>query len=174
VNLVTMLGFEEGNEDPWALGQLLGRIMGPGDLLLSELQISDGGWAPIQGFYGHLAMRRFSRLAFESSWGSDLRTCYGVSVVPVVLQGLGAIPVAVAMEKVIEPGHRRDGTLVVTNACLKPHGLSFRDMRERCGPFRVLAQNTTGDRSIAFQLSDRRAAEKPNALTRSWQDWGRR
>jgi hypothetical protein len=173
VNLVTMLGFEEGNEDPWALGKILGRIMGPGDLLLSELQLSDGGWNPIHGFYRHLAMRRFSRLSYESAWGGDLRTTYGVSIVPVTLNGLGAIPVAVAMEKVIEANHRSNGAVVVTNVCLKPHGLSFRDLRERCGPFRVLAQNTTGDRSIAFQLSDRRALEGTNALTRSWQDWSR-
>jgi hypothetical protein len=154
INLVTMLGFEEGNEDPRDLGALLGRLMAPGDMLLSEMQVCDGGWDAVQRFYTCPTMRRFSRLALESKW-TGLNTRFGVMVVPVEVGGLGNLAAAVTLEKVVQPGHYRDGTVIVTNVCLKPGGKAFRALRSRCGPFRVLAQNATGDRSISFQVSDR-------------------
>jgi hypothetical protein len=71
VNLVTMLGFEEGNEDPRELGALLGRLLAPGDMLLSEMQVCDAGWDAVQRFYTGPTMRSFSLDSPSSRSGKD-------------------------------------------------------------------------------------------------------
>lgn len=62
-NLVTMLGFEEGNEHPATNASMLGSMLDPGDLLLSEMQLlPKTSWLPIFEFYSTDLMRRFSHV----------------------------------------------------------------------------------------------------------------
>jgi len=64
--LVTMLGFQEGNEDPLTASAWLQRIAGPGDIVLAEMQVMpETGSEAVMKFYRHPLMARFSRLAFE-------------------------------------------------------------------------------------------------------------
>lgn len=42
LTVVTNLGFQEGNDLPTRIGPMLTRITQPGDLLLSEMQVSCG------------------------------------------------------------------------------------------------------------------------------------
>jgi hypothetical protein len=154
-NLVTMLGFEEGNEHPAAVNAMLERILEPGDLFLSEMQIlSDGGWHPIFNFYQNALMRRFSKLALERS-KPQVDSEYGVYLVPLSLDTDGAPTMAaVTAERIRNPQTGHDG-IFVTNYCLKFALDEYRQLRESTGRLKVLAQRTTADGSVVFQLTQR-------------------
>ncbi len=154
-NLVTMLGFEEGNEHPAAVNAMLESILEPGDLFLSEMQIlSGGGWHPIFNFYQNDLMRRFSKLAFERARpGVDSE--YGVYLVPLSLGTDGAPTMAaVTAERVHNEAVGQD-RIHVTNYCLKFALEEYRHLREDSGRLKVLAQRTTADGSVVFQLTQR-------------------
>lgn len=154
-NLVTMLGFEEGNEHPAAVNEMLERILEPGDLFLSEMQIlSGGGWHPIFNFYQNDMMRRFSKLAFQRG-APQVESEYGIYLVPLSLGTDGAPTMAaVTAERVHgpQPGH---DSIYVTNYCLKFALEEYRHLREDSGRLKVLAQRTTADGSVVFQLTQR-------------------
>ncbi|MDN3258616.1 hypothetical protein QWJ26_02090 [Streptomyces sp. CSDS2] len=152
-NLVTMLGFEEGNEHPADINEMLEHILEPGDLFLSEMQIlSDGGWHPIFNFYQNDLMRRFSKIALERS-RPHADSEYGVYLVPVSLGTDGAPTMAaVTAERVHESGA---DSIFVTNYCLKFALQEYRHLREESGRLKVLSQRTTADGSVVFQLTQR-------------------
>ncbi|TLD11682.1 hypothetical protein PspLS_11795 [Pyricularia sp. CBS 133598] len=76
VTVVANLGFQEGNDLPSRIRNMLASLTRPGDLVLSEMQIYDelaeGDKADIiRSFYLHPEMRRFSALVgqkFDKSW----------------------------------------------------------------------------------------------------------
>jgi hypothetical protein len=153
-NLVTMLGFEEGNEHPRKTREMLDGILGSGDLLLSEMQLLPrGDWSPIFNFYQSEEMRRFSEVTFRRTHPT-LKSEYGVYLVPVRLAGFDPLMVAVTAEKIVDDEGLRD-KIFVTNYCLKYTYESYVDLREAGGKFRVLSQRATGDGSVAFQLSEK-------------------
>jgi hypothetical protein len=155
MNVVTMLGFEEGNEHPEMVASMLERLLWPGDLVLSEMQLlSPGGWMPIFSFYHTSLMRRFSQLVLER-YMPDFESEYAVYLVPDKV-GSSSVPfmIAVTAEKISansQPGDR----LLVTNYCIKLSADAYRKQREASGKLRVLAQRATGDGTIAFQLAQR-------------------
>ncbi|GGM51405.1 hypothetical protein GCM10012275_22880 [Longimycelium tulufanense] len=155
-NLVTMLGFAEGNEHPTAVARLLDDILRPGDLFLSEMQLlSPSGWSPVFDFYRTDLMRKFSEITLHRS-RPDVESEYCVFLVPLELPELDSpLMAAVTAERIVgvptgEPG------LFVTNYCLKFSAAEYLRLRERSGQFVVVAQRTTADGSIAFQLAQRK------------------
>ncbi len=153
--LVTMLGFQEGNEMPGTMMNFFRRIMRPGDLLLAEIQVlPKANWLPIFEFYGSDLMRRFSKIGLRRALG-ELESEYGVVLVPVPME----IPVrgfvAVTTERIVSEDKMND-KIFVTNYCIKYADEEFRMLRELDGAFRVVAQRLTGDRSVSFQLAERR------------------
>jgi len=150
--LVTSLGFQEGNEDPASLAAFYRRLLSPDDLLLSEMQLGRApAWHRVEDFYGHPHMRRFSRLAFERVLGSE-PTRGGVSIVPVGVFADEPLWAAVLHEKPLNGiGHLP--RLFVSNYCLKYSPQQYRALRDASGSLEIMAERTTGDASVAFQLS---------------------
>ncbi|MFF2807995.1 hypothetical protein ACFVT2_12505 [Streptomyces sp. NPDC058000] len=154
-NLVTMLGFEEGNEHPAAINAMLDNILEPGDLFLSEMQIlSDGGWHPIFNFYQNDLMRRFSKIALERSQ-PHVDSEYGVYLVPLSLGTDGAPTMAAVTAERIRESQSGADSIFVTNYCLKFALDEYRHLREESGRLKVLAQRTTADGSVVFQLTQK-------------------
>ncbi len=153
-NLVTMLGFEEGNEHPHKTREMLDGTLSSGDLLLSEMQLlPQGDWSPIFNFYQSEEMRRFSKVTFRRTYPA-LKSEYGVYLVPVQLAGFDPLMVAVTAEKIVDHNRLRD-KIFVTNYCLKYTYENYVSVREAGGKLRVLSQRVTGDGSVAFQLSEK-------------------
>jgi hypothetical protein len=155
-NLVTMLGFEEGNDHPWSVALLLDLILDPGDIFLSEMQLlSPTGWSPIYNFYQSDLMRRFSRVCFKRNYG-DRRSEYGIYLIPVKLSNIG-VPtmVAVTTETIVGDESDLNGLVFVTNYCIKFSADEYVAAREAPGFMKVLSQNTSADGSLAFQISQR-------------------
>ncbi|MGH7928325.1 MAG: hypothetical protein ACREQV_11070, partial [Candidatus Binatia bacterium] len=101
MNVVTMLGFEEGNEHPEVVASMLERLLRPGDVVLSEMQLlSPGGWMPIFNFYHTSLMRRFSQLILKR-YMPDVESDYAVYLVPAIVGG-SSVPsmIAVTAEKI--------------------------------------------------------------------------
>ncbi|MFJ9635699.1 hypothetical protein [Streptomyces sp. NPDC101178] len=154
-NLVTMLGFEEGNEHPAAIDEMLDRILEPGDLFLSEMQIlSESGWHPIFNFYQNDLMRRFSKLALDRS-RPNVDSEYGVYLVPLSLGTDGAPTMAAVTAERIRGSKADEDSIFVTNYCLKFALDEYRHLREGSGRLKVLAQRTTADGSVVFQLTQK-------------------
>ncbi|MFI5526704.1 hypothetical protein [Streptomyces platensis] len=154
-NLVTMLGFEEGNEHPAAVNEMLDRILEPGDLFLSEMQVlSDGGWHPIFNFYQNDLMRRFSKIALERNL-PQVDSEYGVYLVPLSLGTDGSPTMAAVTAERIRGAQPGTDRIFVTNYCLKFALDEYRHLRESSGRLKVLAQRTTADGSVVFQLTQK-------------------
>jgi len=152
-SLFTMLGFEEGNEDPSEMAAFLNKITKRGDLLLSEMQLlSQLDMSPIFSFYKGELMKKFSKLHFQRVFG-NIESEYGVFLVPIFWNG-EKIFVAVTTELILGISEL-NGKFFVTNYCIKYQANEFRDFREKSGDFRVISQRTTSDGSLAFQLSER-------------------
>ncbi len=150
--LITMLGFQEGNEDPQMMGALLAKLAGADDWLLSEMQVRPAeGWQAVTAFYGNCLMKRFSRLAFSRVF-ADRPSESVLFIVPVAELDGEPISAAVMCEKTKDaaPGMPM---LFVTNYCLKYTAVQLRRYRELY--FDIGAQRLTGDGSVAFQLSRR-------------------
>lgn len=153
--LVTSLGFQEGNEDPSSLAAFYRRLLSPGDLLLSEMQLGRApAWHQVEDFYNLPHMRRFSRLAFERVLG-DEPTHGGVSIVPVGVFASEPLWAAVLHESPVN-GIDHLPRLFVSNYCLKYSPRQYQALRQASGALEIVAERTTGDESVAFQLSRRR------------------
>lgn len=153
-NVVTMLGFEEGNEHPAVNAEMLDRILAPGDLLLSEMQLLPRtSWLPIFDFYSTAHMRRFSETVLARHYG-PAKSDYGIYLLPVSLDGGDRqTMIAVTTESVRQADGSGAGPIVVTNYCLKYGYDAYMRHREENGRMEVLAQEVTADGSIVFQLS---------------------
>lgn len=155
-NVVTMLGFEEGNEHPAVVANLLDEILEPGDYFLSEIQLlSRTDWSPIFNFYQSELMRRFSKVTLQRNVpGAESE--YGVYLIPVALSPFGPpTMVAVTGETIIRGGGAFDGKLFVTNYCLKYSSDEYVRARQSIANLRVISQRETADGTVAFQLAQR-------------------
>lgn len=197
VTIITNLGFQEGNDLPSRTGPMLERLMRPGDLLLSEMQVlhdspnsfeqvgTDGviRAAAIERFYRLPEMRRFSLLIaqrfsksnsssdagrsspeLKCNDNSNYDDCeqqlheppeYLFNLVPLRTDELvGFVNVAATLISV-----RVDGGVkkyLLTNSCLKYTQAQFHQVRETSGNFRVMKSLETGDKSVVFQIAERR------------------
>jgi len=152
--LVTMLGFQEGNESPARMAGLFRRLLRSGDVLLAEMQLlAKADWSSVFRFYDNDNMRRFSKLGFREVFG-DLESEYGVVLVPVPMEISGTGFVAVTTERIVAEGDLFD-KIYVSNYCIKYSLDDFRKIREFDGGFKIVSQRLTGDNSVGFQLSAR-------------------
>lgn len=150
--LVTMLGFQEGNEDPNTIADWFKSMTNPSDLLLSEMQLhSDVRHADIHALYQHPLMRRFSKIALTRAAGNQFSD-YQSYLVPVELED-GHMMQAMVLCEHLNNGD--DRATFVSNYCLKYSKEEFRHYRERNGTFDIISETYTGDETIVFQLSQR-------------------
>ncbi|MCJ1373431.1 hypothetical protein MMC20_004659 [Loxospora ochrophaea] len=177
VTVVTNLGFQEGNDLPSRIGPMLMRLTRPGDLLLSEMQVlhrgsggasdktsSDTEGAQIKHFYHHPEMRRFSALVGQqldsrnspepqgAGSNGEQGEEYQFHLVPLQTE-VGSVKVATTLVSVHVDGAKK---YLLTNSCLKYTLEQFRRAREAAGDFTVRAERVTGDKSVVFQIAERR------------------
>lgn len=151
--LTTMLGFQEGNEDPKTMSGWLGAMLAPNDLLLSEMQLYQKmDTSRITEFYQHPLMKQFSKIAFKRVFG-DQNSEYETYILPVTLKDGNDLQ-AMIMCEAFREGYAQK-SLLVTNYCLKYSENEFQHYRAYGSKFRVLSESYTGDKSIVFQLSQR-------------------
>ncbi len=152
--LITMLGFQEGNDDPLVVNDWLRSIARHGDLLLSESQLyTDGQIERIPGFYAHPAMQRFSRIAFERAVDRTLPSLNRFFLLPVSFQDGQTAHVAILGEEFSNAISGR--TLHVSNFCLKLTLDQYRHYRKLGGYFEIAGETLTDDETLHFQLSRR-------------------
>ena len=167
VTVVTNLGFQEGNDLPSRTGPMLQSLTRPGDLLLSEMQVFHGSTgerartgeaeaAAIERFYQLPEMRRFSALVgrrFDSCSPPDgEQQEYLFNLVPLRTE-IGSVKVAATLVSVRIDGVKK---YVLTNSCLKYTCDQFQQAREASGNFVVISSQETGDKSVVFQIAERR------------------
>jgi len=152
--VVTMLGFQEGNDDPFVVNDWLANIARPGDLLLSESQLYTTGHVDkISGFYANPAMQRFSRIAFERSVDRSLPTLNRFFLLPVAFRDGQSAQVAILAEEYAGSINARN--LHVSNFCLKLTLDQYRHYRQEGGHFTIVGESSTDDQTLHFQLSRR-------------------
>jgi len=152
--LVTMLGFQEGNDDPFTVNGWLKDIARPGDLLLSESQLYKAGHIDkIPYFYANPAMQRFSRIAFEQSVDRVLPTLNRFFLLPVPFRDGETAQVAILGEEFSNTISGR--SLHVSNFCLKLTLGQYRQYRQHGGYFEITGETFTDDETLHFQLSRR-------------------
>ena len=166
VTIMVNLGFQEGNDLPSRIGPMLTRLTRPGDLLVSEMQVSDAEQdANIREFYLHPEMRRFSALVgqnFEKNItvdqvekeirkGNYQGEDYIYQLVPLQTD-VGTVKVATTLVPIHSSGSTK---YVLTNSCLKYTVDQFQLARETYGKFVVRSIQRTGDKSVVFQISER-------------------
>ncbi|MCJ1360692.1 MAG: hypothetical protein MMC33_010701 [Icmadophila ericetorum] len=173
ITIVTNLGFQEGNDLPSRTGPMLKRLTRPGDLLLSEMQVfyaskgrdggpREAGAASIEQFYQLPEMRRFSLLVGQqfnsasppetSAASNGEQSEYLFKLVPLQTE-VGSVNVATTLVSVENNGDKK---YVLTNSCLKYTPDQFQQAREASGDFVVVVSQETGDKSVIFQISERR------------------
>lgn len=152
--LITMLGFQEGNDDPFTVGEWLRNIARPGDLMLSESQLyTENRVDRIPGFYAHPAMQRFSRIAFEQAINRHLPTLNRFFLLPVPFRDGQIAQVAILGEEFADAINGRN--LHVSNFCLKLTLEQYRHYRQHGGYFEITGETFTDDETLHFQLSRR-------------------
>jgi len=152
--VVTMLGFQEGNDDPFVVNDWLANIARPGDLLLSESQLYTAGHVDkISSFYAHPAMQRFSRIAFEQAVDRNQPTLNRFFLLPVAFRDGQSAQVAILAEEFA--GSIKARNLHVSNFCLKLTLNQYRHYRQEGGQFTIVGESSTDDQTLHFQLSRR-------------------
>ena len=152
--LITMLGFQEGNDHPVLVNDWLRAIARPDDLVLSESQLYSASHAhSISAFYAHPAMQRFSRLAFETALERTAKSVTRFFLLPVFFQDGQTVMVAVLGEEFSNASHER--MLHVTNFCLKLTAEQYRYYRLDSAFFEIVGETFTDDETLHFQLSRR-------------------
>ncbi|MBO0345392.1 L-histidine N(alpha)-methyltransferase [Roseibium sp. CAU 1637] len=152
--LITMLGFQEGNDDPFTVNGWLRDIARQGDLLLSESQLyRRNEVSKIPAFYGHAAMQRFSRIAFEQAIDRTAPTLNRFFLLPVTFQDGESAQVAILGEEFTHSTYGR--SLHVSNFCLKLTADQYRHYRQHGSYFEIIGESFTDDETLHFQLSRR-------------------
>lgn len=152
--LVTMLGFQEGNDDPFKINEWLRNIAREGDFLLSESQLHVTGQIDkIANFYAHPAMQRFSRISFEQAIDPAVPTLNRFFLLPVTFQDGQTAQVAILAEEFATTTDERN--LHVSNFCLKLQLDQYRHYRKIGGYFDIIGETITDDKTLHFQLSRR-------------------
>ncbi len=168
VTVIINLGFQEGNDLPSRIIPMLAQLTRPGDIVLSEMQVSGQNQEDnIRQFYLHPQMRRFSALVAQkfdpriqldvfAEANGDVQSLrqggqYIYQLVP-MLTGIGTVNTATTLFSVQID---RDIKYILTNSCLKYTAPQFLQARESSGEFRVLSEQSTGDASVLFQIAER-------------------
>jgi hypothetical protein len=151
--IVTMLGFQEGNEDPKAILDILDNITAPKDIVLSEMQmISEYNFTPIFDFYNSSNMVEFSSVVFKQIF-SALDSVHGVFLLPITINSFRCF-VAITTETITSYGEYFN-KIFITNYCLKFSPNQYTAIREERNLFTVFGSHCTEDQSVMFQLSQK-------------------
>lgn len=150
--IITMLGFQEGNETPEKMQSLLKRITRSGDILISEMQVlGDSGVEGIVDFYKLAEMKSFSKMVCVRE---NFKPIEGHKIFMAPIQSnLGEVFTIATLVPVHSSGKKH---LALTNCCLKYSREQFRSARTKNGYFRILDEIVTGDKTVVYQISERK------------------
>lgn len=152
--LITMLGFQEGNDDPHTITDWMQKIARQDDMLLSEVQLyGNGSAANISSFYRNPMMQRFSRIAFEQAIKDSTISVSRFFLLPVQTSSGEYIFAAILCEEFIDKERKRK--LFVSNYCLKFDLSQYREYREINKHFKIVEETLTEDETLLFQISVR-------------------
>jgi len=151
--LVTMLGFQEGNDESSTMNSWMKNIVKKDGYLLSEMQLmSEDTRQQVIGFYRNPNMIRFSKVAFTRAFG-DLDSNYSSVLLPLTQKSGEKVNAMMMIESFTDV----DGAQLhlVTNFCLKYTSAQYHQHRVQDQSFDVEFESLTGDNSVVFQLSRR-------------------
>ncbi len=150
--LITMLGFQEGNDDPYTITNWLQQIARTDDMLLSEVQLySNTSAINISSFYRNPMMQRFSRIAFEQGVKDSAISVGRFYLLPVQTSDGEFIFAAILCEEFLDADRNRK--LFVSNYCLKFDFPQYRAYREIDKHFKIVEETLTQDETLMFQIS---------------------
>lgn len=150
--LITMLGFQEGNDDPYTVTDWLQSIARQDDMLLSEVQLFSNARAlNISSFYRNPMMQRFSRIAFEQGVKDSAISVGRFYLLPVQTSDGEFIFAAILCEEFLDADRNRK--LFVSNYCLKFDFPQYRAYREIDKHFKIVEETLTQDETLMFQIS---------------------
>lgn len=150
--LITMLGFQEGNDDPYTITNWLQQIARMDDMLLSEVQLySNASAANISSFYRNPMMQRFSRIAFEQGVKDSAISVGRFYLLPVQTSDGEYIFAAILCEEFLDA--ERSRKLFVSNYCLKFDFSQYQAYREIDKHFKIVEETLTQDETLLFQIS---------------------
>lgn len=148
-----MLGFQEGNELPETIGQIIRRIGGARTYVLSEMQLSiPNDDEHIHRFYRHHCMTRFSELVGLKLGFDQVGSEHEVIVSDIEVDD-DWYRVAATLLPVLSG---QDEGYLLTNVCLKYTREQFSRVRQDYGGCRVIGEYCSGDGSVLYQLSEYR------------------
>lgn len=152
--IITMLGFQEGNDDPVIMTNWLKGIARKDDMLLSEIQLyKTAGAAKISEFYRNPKMQRFSRIAFEQAITYATLSSGRFLLLPVQTSRGEPVFAAILCEEFIDSERQRK--LFVSNYCLKFDLSQYRAYRQMDEYFKIVEDVLTEDQTLMFQISVR-------------------
>ena len=149
ITIMTMMGFQEGNEMPLKMLNILENLTRKGDFLLSEMQLSSfSGWKPIIDFYSLQHMQSFSQKICERI---EIKATgqHKIFLTPIDTE-LGPIMTAAT----IVPYQSGEGArYLLTNCCFKYTREQFRAVRQYKNTFKVVKEFLSGDQTVSYQLA---------------------
>ncbi|WP_433735059.1 hypothetical protein [Pseudomonas monteilii] len=149
LTLITLLGFQEGNELPVSTGRLIRSLAGETTYILSEMQVYEEGLEqPILGFYANPNMLQFSRMVALQQ-GFTPSGPHEAMLVPLRMLG-ESIHVAVTLQPV-QRLHQHG--YLLTNICLKYTPEQFRRIRAQHCNCSVMDEFASGDGSVRYQIA---------------------
>ncbi|EKT4523943.1 hypothetical protein QEM13_003222 [Pseudomonas putida] len=149
LTLITLLGFQEGNELPVSTGRLIRNLAGDATYILSEMQVYDQGLQnAILTFYANPCMVEFSRMVALQQ-GFTPSGEHEAILLPLRLLD-EPIHVAVTLQPV---QHLRQQGYLLTNICLKYTPEQFRRIRARHCNCSVVDEFVSGDGSVRYQIA---------------------
>jgi hypothetical protein len=152
--LITMLGFQEGNDDPHTITHWLKNIARKDDYLLSEVQLfGNTSASSISSFYRNPMMQRFSRIAFEQANKNSALSIGRFYLLPVQTSSGDFIFTAILCEEFMDQTRQRK--LFVSNYCLKFDYSQYQEYREIKNHFKTVEETLTEDQTLLFQISMR-------------------
>lgn len=149
LTLITMFGFQEGNEPPAVTGRLIRALADEHTYIVSEMQMYEEGLERcITAFYAHPGMRQFSTLvALQQGF-----VALGDHHVHLLRLKIGGelLHVAVTLQPVEQ---RQQRGYLLTNCCIKYTPEQFRRVRRLHGNCTVLDELASGDGSVRYQIA---------------------
>ncbi|NMZ97646.1 hypothetical protein [Pseudomonas lundensis] len=149
LTLITMLGFQEGNESPLATGRLIQALADDTTCIISEMQVYEEGLEHcIHAFYANPHMLSFSQLIARQQGfvpvGDHETTLLRLTIAGELLH------IAVTLQPV---EHLQKRGYLLTNSCIKYTPDQFRRVRSLHGNCTVLDELVSGDGSVRYQIA---------------------
>ena len=149
LTLITLLGFQEGNELPVSTGRLIRNLAGGMTYILSEMQVYEEGLErPILAFYGNPHMLQFSRMvALQQGFNPSGEH-------EAILVRLRILDETIHVAVTLQPVQRlQQHGYLLTNICLKYTPEQFRRIRARHCNCSVVDEFASGDGTVRYQIA---------------------